>query len=176
VNPVTVLSNHPTSANKVAYTIRKANEQDVSVILGFIRELAEYEKLSHEVEATETKLAETLFGEDAKAKVLIAEVENVPVGFALYFYNYSTFLSKPGIYLEDLYVKPEARGAGLGKGLLKHLAQIAVQENCGRLEWSVLDWNEPAIEFYKSVGAVPMDEWTVYRLTGQALEQLALKH
>lgn len=176
---MTVLSNlKPTKPSQVPsgeadYTIREATVQDVPVILTFIRELAEYERLSHEVEATEAQLARTLFEENSKAKVLIAEMQGIPVGFALYFYNYSTFLAKPGIYLEDLYVKPETRGYGIGKALLKRLATIAVQEDCGRLEWRVLDWNEPSIAFYKSMGATPLDDWTIYSVSGQALQQLA---
>jgi GNAT superfamily N-acetyltransferase len=163
--------NKPDTA--VIYHIREANPIDVPVILRFIRELAEYERLLHEVEATEAELARTLFGENPVARVLIAEVKDIPVGFALYFYNYSTFLAKPGIYLEDLYVQPEARGRGIGKALLKHLAQLAAQEDCGRLEWRVLDWNEPSIAFYKSLGAKPLDDWTIYSVAGKALQNLA---
>jgi GNAT superfamily N-acetyltransferase len=153
--------------------IREGKPDDVSTILRFIRELAEYERLLHEVEATEAQLARTLFGENTVASVLIAEVDDLPVGFALYFYNYSTFLAKPGIYLEDLYVQPQARGRGIGKALLKHLAQLAVREDCGRLEWRVLDWNEPSIAFYKSLGAKPLDDWTTYSVAGKALYDLA---
>ena len=153
--------------------IREATEEDVPLILSLIRELAEYEKLSDEVVATEDGLRENLFGERLYAEVLIAEHGGAPAGFALFFHNFSTFLGKPGIYLEDLYVKPEFRGAGIGKELLVHLARLAKRRDCGRLEWWVLDWNEPAIGFYRSVGAEPMDDWTVYRVSGSALEDLA---
>jgi GNAT superfamily N-acetyltransferase len=153
--------------------VRNATEDDVPLILSFIRELAEYEKLSHEVVATEEALRETLFGGRRYAEVLIGEQDGIPAGFALFFHNFSTFLGKPGIYLEDLYVRPEFRGAGIGKQLLSRLARLAVERDCGRLEWWVLDWNEPSIGFYRKIGAFPMDEWTVYRLTGEALEELA---
>lgn len=153
--------------------IRAATAQDVPTIHDFIVGLAEYEKLAHEVEATHEKLRSTLFGDRSLAEVIIAELADAPVGFALFFHNYSTFLAKPGIYLEDLFVLPEHRGAGVGGALLRHLAAVAVERDCGRLEWSVLDWNEPAIGFYRSIGAVPMDGWTVNRLTGDALVALA---
>jgi GNAT superfamily N-acetyltransferase len=153
--------------------IREATEEDVPLILSLIRELAEYEKLSDEVVATEDGLQDSLFGERRYAEVLIAEHDGAPAGFALFFHNFSTFLGKPGIYLEDLYVKPAFRGAGIGKKLLVRLASLAVGRGCGRLEWWVLDWNEPAIGFYRSVGAEPMDDWTVYRVSGSALEDLA---
>jgi GNAT superfamily N-acetyltransferase len=153
--------------------VREATEDDVPLILFLIRELAEYERLSHEVVATEEGLRETLFGERRYAEVLIAEHDGAPAGFALFFHNFSTFLGKPGIYLEDLYVKPEFRGTGIGKKLLIHLAGLAKERGCGRLEWWVLDWNEPSIGFYKKLGAVPMDDWTVYRVSGTALEHLA---
>ena len=153
--------------------VRKATEDDVPLILSLIRELAEYEKLSHEVVATEAGLRKSLFGERPYAEVLVAEHEGAPAGFALFFHNFSTFLGRPGIYLEDLYVKPEFRGAGIGKELLIHLARLAKRRDCGRLEWWVLDWNEPSIGFYKKLGAVPMDDWTVYRVSGPALEDLA---
>ena len=152
---------------------RSATEDDVPLVLSFIRELAEYERLSHEVVATEESLRENLFGERRYAEVLIAEQDGTPAGFALFFHNFSTFLGKPGIYLEDLYVRPEFRGAGIGKRLLGHLARLAKERDCGRLEWWVLDWNEPSIGFYKKLGAVPMDDWTVYRVSGTALEDLA---
>ncbi|QIN82631.1 GNAT family N-acetyltransferase [Rubrobacter tropicus] len=152
--------------------VREATVDDVPLVLSFIRELAEYEKLSHEVVATEGALRETLFGERRYAEVLIGEQDGAPAGFALFFHNYSTFLGKPGIYLEDLYVRPEFRGAGIGRALLARLARLTVERGCGRLEWWVLDWNEPSIGFYKKLGAVPMDDWTVYRLTGEALEAL----
>lgn len=154
-------------------TIRPAVHTDVPVILGFIRELAEYEKLLHEVVATEEALSQHLFGERPVAEVVIGEWDGKPVTFALFFSNFSTFLALPGIYLEDLYVTPSKRGKGIGKSMLTYLAWLATQRGCGRLEWSVLDWNEPAIQFYRSIGAVPMDEWTVQRLTGNALNGLA---
>jgi GNAT superfamily N-acetyltransferase len=153
--------------------IRVATEADIPEILRFIKELAEYERLSHEVYATEETLRESLFGERRVAEVLIGHQEGEPVGFALFFHNFSTFLGKPGIYLEDLYVRPEFRGMGFGRTLLAHLAKLAGERDCGRLEWWVLDFNEPAIRFYETLGALPMDEWTVYRLTGDALEELA---
>ena len=153
--------------------VREASEGDVPLILSLIRELAEYEKLSDEVVATEDGLRDSLFGERRYAEVLIAEHGGAPAGFALFFHNFSTFLSKPGIYLEDLYVKPEFRGAGIGKKLLVYLARLAKERTCGRLEWWVLDWNEPSIGFYERLGAVPMDDWTVYRVSGSALEDLA---
>lgn len=150
--------------------IRPAAAPDVPLILSFIRQLAEYEKLAHQCAATEEQLHSTLF-ETKFAEVLIAESDGQPAGFALFFPNYSTFLAKPGLYLEDLFVDPAHRGRGIGKALLLHLARLANQRGYGRVEWSVLDWNEPAIGFYRSLGAVPMDEWTVFRLTGSALEQ-----
>jgi GNAT superfamily N-acetyltransferase len=153
--------------------ISPARIEDVPKILGFIRALAEYEKLSHACVATEGQLREQLFGPRPAAEVLIARLNDNPVGFALFFGSFSTFLAKPGIYLEDLFVLPEARGHGVGKALLKALAGIAVQRNCGRLEWAVLDWNEPAIGFYKKLGAVAMEEWTTYRVTGDKLLDLA---
>ena len=153
--------------------IRQAEEQDTALILSFIRELAEYEKLSHEVVATEETLRKNLFSERKVAEMFFGEWNGVAVGFMLFFHNFSTFLGRPGIYLEDLYVKPEMRGKGVGKVMLSYLAQIAVERGCGRLEWSVLDWNEPAIGFYRSIGAVAMDEWTVNRLTGDALTSFA---
>jgi GNAT superfamily N-acetyltransferase len=157
--------------------IARATAADVPVILELIRGLAEYEKLSHLVAATEDQLRNTLFGPYPGAEVLLARsgANREPsecVGFALFFSNYSTFLAKPGIYLEDLFVKPHARGHGIGLALLKELAGIAVERGCGRVEWSVLDWNEPSIGFYKKLGAVPLDEWTIFRLTGEALETL----
>ena len=144
--------------------IRFATENDVPLILRFIRELAEYEQLSDRVVATEESIRRTLFGNPRFAEVIIGEEDGDPVGFALFFHNYSTFLGQPGIYLEDLYVRPELRGKGYGRHLLERLADIARERNCGRLEWAVLNWNEPAIRFYRSLGAKPMDEWTVYRL------------
>ena len=157
----------------VPANIRVASEPDVPLIHRFIRELAEYERLLHEVVATEESVRETLFGTRRFAEVLIAEEGDTPVGFALFFHNYSTFLARPGIYLEDLYVRPEYRGRGYGRQLLAHLARIAVERECGRFEWAVLNWNEPAIGFYRAMGAMPQDTWTVYRLTGDALRELA---
>lgn len=154
-------------------TIRPATRGDVPVILELIRGLAEYERLAHECVATEAALAETLFGARPQAEVLIATADGTPAGFALFFSNYSTFLAKQGIYLEDLFVKPAFRGRGIGKELLVQLAKLAVERGCGRLEWSVLDWNADAIGFYESLGAKAMDEWTVYRVTGAALRNLA---
>ena len=151
--------------------IRSATAADVPLILSFIRDLAIYEKLLHEVVATEETLHATLFGSPPAAHVVIAEVDGKPAGFALYFFNYSTFLAKPGLYLEDLFVKPEFRGAGTGKALLLHLAKIANTRGCGRMEWSVLDWNEPAKGFYRKLGAVPLDDWRIMRLTGPSLAQ-----
>lgn len=154
-------------------SIRPADRDDIPLILGFIRELAEYEKLADQAIADPEQMAEHLFGPRPYAEVLIGEVDGAPAGFALFFHNYSTFLGKPGIYLEDLYVRASARGTGLGKTLLSTLARLAVERGCGRLEWSVLDWNAPAIGFYQQLGAQPLDEWTVYRLTGPALLQVA---
>jgi len=154
-------------------TIKPATIDDVPLILTFIKELAEFEKLLHEVTATEAILTETLFGKQPKAEVIIAYSDHSPVGFALFFHNFSTFLGKPGIYLEDLYVKPEARGKGIGKKILQHLAQLTLERDCGRLEWWVLDWNQQAINFYRSIGAIAMDEWTVQRVAGDALQKLA---
>jgi GNAT superfamily N-acetyltransferase len=154
-------------------TIRPATPDDVPLILRFIRELAEYERLLHEVVATEARLRDTLLGARPAAEVVIAEADGEPLGFALFFHNYSTFLAQPGLYLEDLYVRPEARGRGVGRALLAHLARLARERGCGRLEWWVLDWNESALRFYRSLGAQPMDEWTVQRLTGPDLDRLA---
>jgi GNAT superfamily N-acetyltransferase len=147
------------------FAIRAATEGDIPLILQFIRDLAEYERLSHKVIATEERLRASLFGSPRFAEVLIAEEDVAAVGFALFFHNYSTFLAQPGIYLEDLFVKPEARGRGYGKALLMRLAELARERGCGRVEWAVLNWNQPSIDFYKALGAVPMDEWTVFRLT-----------
>lgn len=153
--------------------IRQAQKEDVPLLLDFIKQLADYEKLSHVVVADAESLRRTLFGEIAFAEVILADFQNQSVGFALFFHNYSTFLGKPGIYLEDLFVVPAMRGKGIGRELLKYLARLTKERNCGRLEWSVLDWNKPAIEFYKNMGAVPMEQWTVFRLTGKALERLS---
>ena len=153
-------------------TIRPAEEKDCGIILEFIRGLAEYERMSDQVVATEELLREWIF-EKKKAEVLIACEGKKPVGFALFFHNFSTFLGRAGIYLEDLFVFPEYRGRGYGRALLKRLAQITVERGCGRLEWACLDWNKPSIDFYLSLGAVPMEEWTVYRLTGDTLNAMA---
>jgi GNAT superfamily N-acetyltransferase len=154
--------------------IRNAAESDIPLILTLIRALAVYEKLEHKCVATEDLLRETLFGARPYAETIIAEDDDgKPVGFALFFHNFSTFLARPGIYLEDLFVVPEARGKGYGKALLARLAAIANERKCGRLEWSVLDWNEPSIRFYKSLGAVPLDDWTMFRVTDGALDALA---
>lgn len=153
-------------------TIRFADAADTPVILRFIRALAEYEKLEHECLADEASLHAQLFGPRPYAEVLLIEEDGAAHGFALFFHNFSTFLAKPGIYLEDLFVDPAQRGRGYGKALLARLAGIAVERGCGRLEWSVLDWNKPSIDFYLSLGARPMDEWTVYRLDGAALKKL----
>ncbi len=157
------------------FNIRHAVVSDVPLILSFIRELAEYEKLSSEVIATEEILERNLFSERKSAEVIIGEFKGQPVSFALFFHNFSTFLGKPGIYLEDLFVRPEMRGMGIGKVMLSYLAKLAIEQDCGRLEWWVLDWNEAAIKFYRSIGAVAMDEWTVQRVTGDALIGLARK-
>jgi GNAT superfamily N-acetyltransferase len=153
--------------------IQPATVADAPLILSFIRALAEYERLSDHVVATETTVRETVFGSRPSAEVVIARVDGTPVGFAVWFHNYSTFLSRRGLYLEDLFVLPEWRGRGVGGALLKHLARIAVSRSCGRMEWAVLDWNETAIRFYRGLGAEPMSDWTVFRLTGDALARLA---
>ena len=153
--------------------IKKATIEDSEIIYNFICQLAEYEKLTDDVTTTPDSLGETLFGPNSNVETLIGYVDEKPVAFALYFYNFSTFKGKRGLYLEDIFVIPEMRGNGVGKELLKRLAQIAKENNCARFEWSVLDWNEPAINFYKSLGAKPMDEWTVYRLTEKEIENLA---
>jgi GNAT superfamily N-acetyltransferase len=153
--------------------IERATERDVPLILGLIKALAEYERMSDEVIATEDGLRRTLFGPHPAAEVVVGYAGDEPAGFALFFHNYSTFLGKPGLYLEDLFVVPTFRGRGYGKALLVHLAKLAVERDCGRFEWSVLDWNEPAIGFYKKLGATPMDGWTIFRVTGDALHTLA---
>jgi GNAT superfamily N-acetyltransferase len=154
-------------------SIRPAAPADLPLIAEFIRDLAAYEKLSHEVRFDEAKLGEKLFGPRPYAEVVIGEIDGAPQGFALFFHNFSTFEGRPGIYLEDLFVRPEARGSGLGKALLAHLAQLCSTRDCARLEWSVLDWNAPSIGFYQSLGAKLMDEWTVMRVDGDALTKLA---
>ncbi len=154
-------------------SIRGAVRDDLPLIAQFIRDLAEYERLSHEVRFDLAALGERLFGLRPYAEVLIGEIDGAPQGFALFFHNFSTFEGKPGVYLEDLFVRPEARGLGLGKALLKRLAEIAIERDCARLEWWVLDWNEPSISLYKSLGAKLMDEWTVMRVDGDALTGLA---
>lgn len=155
-----------------AFIIRIGRPDDVPTIFSLIQGLAEYERLSHEVVGTEELLREHLFGERPYCEVLLAEAAGRAVGFALFFHNYSTFLTRPGIYLEDLFVLPEERGRGYGKALLTALGRLAVERGCGRLEWSVLNWNEPSIRFYKSLGAVPKDEWTINRVSGEALGRL----
>ena len=155
------------------FELRSTTVDDCPLILGLIQELADYEKLSHEVVATVETLEETLFGDTAYAEVFIAEFNSQPVGYALFFHNFSTFTGRPGIYLEDIYIKPEMRGKGFGKSMLSYIAKLAVERNCTRVEWSVLDWNEPSIQFYRSIGAIPMDGWTVQRLHGDALSNFA---
>ena len=157
----------------VPLRIERATERDVPLILRLIKELAEYERMADEVIATEDSVRATLFGPRPAAEVVVGYAGDEPAGFALFFHNYSTFLARPGLYLEDLFVVPKFRGRGYGKALLVHLARLAVERDCGRFEWSVLDWNTPAIDFYKSLGAVPLDEWTVFRVTGEALARLA---
>lgn len=154
----------------MSLSIRFAVRDDLPLIAQFIRDLADYERLAHEVRFDEAVLGERLFGPRPYAEVLIGEIDGVPQGFALFFHNFSTFEGKPGIYLEDLFVRPDARGSGLGKALLKRLAALAIERDCARLEWSVLDWNEPSIAFYKSLGARMMEGWTVMRLDGAALD------
>lgn len=154
-------------------TITIATERDVPQILHFIKALAEYERLADSVVATEEGLRATLFGPRPYAECVIARWKEEPSGFALFFHNYSTFLGRPGVYLEDLFVNPEFRGKGVGRALLQYLAKVAVDRNCGRLEWSVLDWNTPAVGFYKSLGAEPLEDWSIFRLKGEALSRLA---
>jgi GNAT superfamily N-acetyltransferase len=155
------------------FRIERATERDVPLILDLIKQLAVYERMADQVVATEQGLRDTLFGARPAAEVLVARVDGEPAGFALFFHNYSTFVGKPGLYLEDLFVVPKFRGRGYGRALLVRLAQIAVERGCGRFEWSVLDWNEPAIGFYKKLGARPMDDWTIFRVDGGALTRLA---
>jgi GNAT superfamily N-acetyltransferase len=161
------------SASIQGFEIRPATETDVPVILSFIRHLAKYEKLSHEVVATEASIRETLFGTRRVAEVAIGYFNEKPVGFVLFFHNYSTFLGRPGLYIEDLFVDENYRRRGFGRALLLYVARLAQKRQCGRLEWSVLDWNEPAIGFYKKLGAVAMSDWTIYRVTGDSLRRLA---
>src|SRR5438034_2815477 len=155
------------------FQIRPARVEDVPIILQLIRDLATYERAPDEVTATEKQLADVLFGERPAGEVLLAYERETPVGFALFFHNFSTWLGRPGLYLEDLFVKPEKRGKGYGRALLVELARIARERGCGRMEWAVLDWNEPAIKFYRTLGAKPMDEWTVFRLTRDGIARLA---
>jgi GNAT superfamily N-acetyltransferase len=157
----------------MSHTIRPATLHDVPLVLALVRELAVYEKLDHEVVADEALLADSLFGPRANIEAVIAELDGTPVGFALFFHNFSTFLGRRGLYLEDLFVRPAARGSGVGRALLRHLAKIAVERGCGRMEWAVLDWNEPAIGFYHTLGAKCVDEWKIFRVTGDALHALA---
>ena len=158
----------------MGFVIREANSSDINLIFDFICDLADYEKLRHDVTATPEILHESIFVKK-QAEVLIAELDGVPVGFALYFHNFSTFKGKACLYLEDIFIKPQYRGKGFGKAIFNRLAQIAVERGCDRFDWAVLDWNEPSINFYKSLGAFPMDEWTVFRLTGDALKSVANK-
>jgi GNAT superfamily N-acetyltransferase len=162
-----------TNTEHARVRIRAATVTDVPLVLRFVRELAEYEKLAHEVVATEEGLRETLFGAEPKAEVVFAMVDGAEAGFALFFHNYSTFHGRLGIYLEDLYVRPELRGRGVGTALLRHLAGLAIERDCRRLEWSVLDWNEPALAFYRAIGARPIEGWIVHRIEGDALTKLA---
>ncbi len=155
------------------FIIRKATKDDTGTVLSFIKKLAGYEKLENEVKATRDLLEKNLFGEKAVAKCLLGFYDGIPVCFSIYFYNFSTFLGKPGLYLEDLFVLPEYRGRGFGKAMLVHLARTAVEEDCGRFEWAVLDWNEPALKFYESLGAEKLDDWIIHRVTGEALQKLA---
>jgi GNAT superfamily N-acetyltransferase len=162
-----------TQPNIPGFQIRAASAAEVPVIISFIKKLAAYEKLSHEVVATDALVRETLFGARPTAEVAIGYLEDKPVGFVLFFHNYSTFLGRPGIYIEDLFVEENFRRRGYGSALLLYVARLAKERRCGRLEWSVLDWNEPAIRFYKKLGALPMSEWTVFRVTGDSLDKLA---
>jgi GNAT superfamily N-acetyltransferase len=155
------------------FLIRPAGPADVALILAFVRELAEYEQLSHLVTADEQTLLDSLFGPYPGAEVLLAFERDAPVGFAVFFHNFSTFLGRRGLWLEDIYVKPDFRGQGYGRGLLLHVARVAHQRGCGRFEWAVLDWNTPAVHFYKSLGAVALDDWTIFRVAGEALARLA---
>lgn len=164
-----------TTTSIADFSIKPATKKDVPVILAFIKKLADYERLSHEVVVTEELLQRTLFGQRHTAEVAIGFFKSEPVGFVLFFHNFSTFLGRPGIYIEDLFVDESYRRRGFGGALLTHVAKLAATRDCGRLEWSVLDWNEPAINFYKKLGAVPMNEWTVFRITGENLRRLAVR-
>ncbi len=163
------------SKNWQDFRIREAVEEDVPLILQFIKKLAGYERLSHEMDTTEEILRRSLFQERKVAEVILAEHERSAVGFALYFHNFSTFLGRSGIYIEDLYVDERYRGRGFGAALFAHIARLAVERGCGRLEWSVLDWNKPAIRFYETLGAVPMSDWTTYRLAGEGLKKVGTR-
>jgi len=167
------MDNHSKVKTVENFQIRAAKVEDVSIILELIRDLATYERAPDDVVATKEQLVDVLFGERPVAEVLLAFEEESPVGFAVYFYNFSTWLGRPGLYLEDLFVKPEKRGKGYGRALLVELAKIARDRGCGRMEWAVLDWNEPAINFYRALGAMPMHEWTVFRLTREEIAKLA---
>jgi GNAT superfamily N-acetyltransferase len=162
-----------TKTDTLGFRVKSATESEVPVIFSFIKKLAEYERLSSEVVATEELLRETLFGQRRTAEVAIGYLETKAVGFVLFFHNYSTFLGQPGLYIEDLFVDEDYRRRGYGRALLLHVARLAKERGCGRLEWAVLDWNEPAIGFYKKLGALPMSEWTVFRVTGKSLDELA---
>jgi GNAT superfamily N-acetyltransferase len=162
-------------AGAPAVSIAAATPRDTALVVALIRALAEYEKLTHEVKAGEAEIREALFGERPFAEALIARVDGEPVGFALFFHNFSTFTGRPGLWVEDVFVQPAARGRGIGKALFAAMARIAVERRCARMEWNVLDWNEPAIRFYRSIGAVAKDEWTTQRLTGAALQRLAAR-
>ena len=162
-----------TTTTGMQFKIKPATKKDVPVILSFIKKLADYERLSHEVVATEELLQRTLFGQRRTAEVAIGYYNDVPVGFVLFFHNFSTFIGRPGIYIEDLFVEEAYRRRGFGGALLAHVAKLAAARGCGRLEWSVLDWNEPAVNFYTKLGAMPMKEWTVFRVTGENLKRLA---
>ncbi|MGB7921652.1 MAG: GNAT family N-acetyltransferase [Pyrinomonadaceae bacterium] len=162
-----------TTASSQNFRIEETAPKDVPLLLSFIKELAEYERLSGSATVTEDEIKDALFGERPYAEAVIGYYEDAPVSFALFFHNLSTFIGRPGLYLEDLYVRPEMRGRGFGRAMLRYLAQAARERGCARMEWAVLDWNEPAIKFYKSLGALPMDDWTVFRLAGEALDQLA---
>jgi GNAT superfamily N-acetyltransferase len=168
-----VIDNQQGMKRRTDFEIRPARAEDVPVILELIRDLATYERAPNEVTATEEQLVDVLFGDRPAAEVLLAFEGKSPVGFAVFFHNFSTWLGRPGLYLEDLFIKPEKRGRGYGRALLVDLAKIALERGCGRMEWAVLDWNEPAIKFYRALGAKPMDEWTVFRLTRAGIARLA---